>query len=1299
MKGIAIGLLLLGGMFLLPGGQAPTRDHDRVIRAIPFYEVELEDGFWGDRQDTLRRVTIRHMLEQCEKTGRLDNFDLAAAAMKGEKPGTYRSRYPFDDSDVYKVIEAAAYLLHQRVDPELDAAVDRVIARIAAAQEADGYLYTARTFGGKPPQDWVGPSRWSSLYLSHELYNIGHLMEAAVAHRLATGKLNLWKIAAAALDLVAREFRPGRRSDPPGHQEIELALIKWHGVSNDPRHLELARFFLDARGQHFGRQSYGEYSQDHLPVGEQEKAVGHSVRAMYMYTAMADLLARGDRPDYRRVLETVWQDVVGSKLYLTGGLGSDGSFEGFGPAYHLPNASAYAETCASVAAFFWQQRMFLSSGSSRYVDVMERMLYNGILSGISQSGDRFFYTNPLASQGREQRTAWFGCACCPPNVSRLIASLGGYLYAVGNDSLFINFFAQSRARFTFLDQTWTVRQDTRYPWEGRIRIRIDPQRPTAATLRLRIPGWARGEPVPSDLYRQKSPDEPGKIKLSVNGENQKYRIVDGYAEIRRDWQGDDRIELELPLTIHRVQAHPAVAADRGRLAVERGPLVYCLEGPDNGGQVDGLSLPVAADFRVATQDKPISATTIIQAEGRQRDPSRILSLTFIPYFSWAQRGPASMAVWIPSDNSTALIGDYPLRPVPFKRIELRDSFWLPRLETNRSVSVPLALQRNRETGRVDNFRKAAHEMKGAFQGRRFNDSDVFKAMEAAACTLMHKPDENLARNLEELITLVGRAQEADGYLFTSRSIDPAHPAPGSGTERWSNLRVSHELYNMGHMYEAAVAHYQLNGSRRFLDIAEKNASLLLKTFGPDKRRAFPGHQEIEIGLAKLYRVTGRKAYLDLARFFLDERGHYHNGETYPPDSPFSTYNSEEYLQNHKPALEQTEAIGHAVRAMYMFAAMADVAALGENPDYGAAGTRLWQDVVGRKMYLSGGVGARADAEAFGAAYELPNESAYAETCAAIGNVMWQQRLFLQHGHGDYVDVLERVLYNGLLSGVSLDGRSFFYENPLASDGGYQRSPWFEVACCPPNMTRFLPSIPGTIYATRGEDELFVNLFIANRARIELAGQETEIEMTGLYPWDGRIELTVRSGKPRPFTIRLRIPGWAREIPVPGGLYRFCDSPAPAAVLRLNGEILEAGIDQGYIAVRRVWQAGDRLTLLLPMPARLIAAHPAVAADIGRLAWQRGPLVYCLESADNPVDLSKLVVSSAAEKIGWSPKLLGGVITLQGQAELEGEKVPICAVPYYAWANRGAGAMRVWLAASAAAATIKPPGKDCTRAAP
>jgi hypothetical protein len=622
--------------------------------------------------------------------------------------------------------------------------------------------------------------------------------------------------------------------------------------------------------------------------------------------------------------------------------------------------------------------------------------------------------------------------------------------------------------------------------------------------------------------------------------------------------------------------------------------------------------------------------------------------------------------------------DYPIRPVPFTQVRVGDVFWVAKMETNRTVTVPYALRQNEETGRVDNFRKAAGLIKGPFQGRRFNDSDVFKAMEGAAYTLTgaNNAGSPVKKILDDWIAVIAKAEEPDGYLYTTRTIDPTNPAPGAGKERWSNLRVSHELYNVGHMYEAAVAHFQATGERSFLDIAMKNADLIDRTFGPGKRRGFPGHQEIEIGLAKLYRVTGERRYLDLAKFFLDERGHYFGGERHDPKDPFAVYDSDEYMQNHKPVLEQDEAVGHAVRAMYMYAGMADVAALGGYPEYVAAIDRLWENVVGKKLYLTGGVGARDTSEAFGDAYELPNATAYTETCAAIGNAFWQQRLFLLHGDARYADVLERVMYNGLISGVSLDGMSFFYQNPLESDGKrvlYQgqtvRAPWFEVACCPPNITRFLASMPGYIYGVK-DDMIYVNLFLANSADLDVRGTMIALRQETRYPWDGAVRIIVDPAAPAELTLNVRIPGWARNEPVPSDLYRFVDRSDEAPLLQVNGEAFPINLEKGYARIRRTWKRGDTIELDLPMPVRRVVAHERVAADSGRVALQRGPLVYCAEGVDNGGRALNLTIPDAASFMAeFRSGLLNGVVIVKGKGFL--------AIPYYAWANRGPGEMEVW----------------------
>ncbi|MFA6561655.1 MAG: glycoside hydrolase family 127 protein [Verrucomicrobiia bacterium] len=616
--------------------------------------------------------------------------------------------------------------------------------------------------------------------------------------------------------------------------------------------------------------------------------------------------------------------------------------------------------------------------------------------------------------------------------------------------------------------------------------------------------------------------------------------------------------------------------------------------------------------------------------------------------------------------------DYPIQPVPFTAVHVQDSFWSPRMETNRAVTVWYDFKRCEETGRIDNFAKAAELMKGEFKGIPYDDSDVYKVIEGAAYSLALKPDPKLDKYLDDLIAKIAAAQEPDGYLYTARRLFTPEKMPKmSAPQRWTNLGASHELYNVGHLYEAAVAHFQATGKRTLLDVATRNADMLCKTFGPgpDQLKEPPGHQEIEIGLCKLYRVTGQRRYLDLARFYVELRGREDTHKLRGPNQ-----------QDHKPIYEQDEAVGHAVRAAYYYAGVADVAALTGDKKLIAAIDRLWENVVSKKLYLTGGIGATRHGEAFGANYELPNKTAYNETCAAIANALWNERMFLLHGDAKYLDVLERTIYNGFLSGVALTGTEFFYPNPLASDARYKRSPWFGTACCPVNVVRFLPELAGYIYATRG-GEAFVNLFAGSTAKLTLGKTAVELRQQTRYPWDGRVMLTVTPEKKAAFTLNVRIPGWARNEPVPSDLYRY---DALAAVsdrdliptLKLNGKPVALAMKKGFAQIKRTWQAGDTVELELPMPVRRVVAHPAVKEDVDKFAVERGPLVYCAEGADNDGKvLAKVPGADVWFETQERRDLFGGIVTVKIVPKGAGDALTL--IPNCLWENRGPNEMSVW----------------------
>ena len=620
--------------------------------------------------------------------------------------------------------------------------------------------------------------------------------------------------------------------------------------------------------------------------------------------------------------------------------------------------------------------------------------------------------------------------------------------------------------------------------------------------------------------------------------------------------------------------------------------------------------------------------------------------------------------------------DYPIQPLPITSARIQDEFWKPRIDTAVNTTIPYDFEKCEETGRIDNFAKAGGQMEGEHQGIFYNDSDVFKVVQGASYALQISPNPALENYLDDLIDKFAAAQEDDGYLYTARTIDPANTAEPCGPERWSNLIVNHELYNVGHMYEAAVAYFEATGKRKFLDIALKNADLIDSVFGADKLRDVPGHQEIEIGLVALYRVTGDGRYLRLATFFLDERGEANGRELYGAN-----------CQDHQPVVEQREAVGHAVRAGYMYAGMTDIAALSGDRRYAAAVKGLWENVVGKKLALTGGIGARHDGEAFGDDYELPNLTAYNETCAAQALILWNHRMFLLTGEARYIDILERALYNGFLSGVGMDGRSFYYVNPLACDGVYQfnlgtamsRQPWYQTSCCPTNVVRLLPSLSGYIYARR-ERDIYVNLYAAGSAQLHIDGCDIQIEQATSYPWDGAITIDVTASQPASFDLRLRIPAFARGQPLPSDLYRYLPAADEAIRLTVGGRETPLTIQNGYALVSRRWEGTTRIVLRLPLPIRRVIAHVAVDDLGGKVALERGPIVYALESADSDAPVLDLRLDDTSHLISeYRPDLLGGLTIIRGRArDTGGAEIPFTAIPYYAWGHRGAGTMTVWL---------------------
>jgi DUF1680 family protein len=632
--------------------------------------------------------------------------------------------------------------------------------------------------------------------------------------------------------------------------------------------------------------------------------------------------------------------------------------------------------------------------------------------------------------------------------------------------------------------------------------------------------------------------------------------------------------------------------------------------------------------------------------------------------------------------------DYPIRPVAAHQVQFEDGFWWPRLEVNRTATIPYSFQTCEETGRIENFKVAAGTSDKKWTGHfGFNDSDLSKIIEGASYSLMTHPDPALSQYVDEVIELMADAQEDDGYIFTAWTAREEIDDPKKiyccypKKQKWLELGNSHELYNLGHMYEAAAAHYEATGQKNFLDVATKSADLLVETFGPGKLEIPPGHPEIELGLVKLYRVTGQRDYLDLAKYYVDLRGK----ETDDRPKLFG-----EYSQDHKPLREQDEAVGHSVRAMYLYAGAADVAAITDDQGLIDAVDNLWDNVVDKKTYVTGGIGATHQGEAFGKNYELPNRTAYCETCANLALCYWAHRMFLLHGDAQYIDVLERSLYNSVISGVSLDGKEFFYPNPLSARGDYARSKWFDCCCCPTNVCRFIPSVPGYAYAV-GDEGPYVNLFVEGEATLDLGGKQVRIEQKTRYPWDGKVEITVSpDAEGQEFALHVRVPGWSRGQAWPSDLYAYLEQTSEQPTLSINGRPIAVEPAKGYAVIERAWQPGDKVSLSLPMPARRVIANEKVAADRGRVALLRGPLVFCVEGVDvegGTVD-DLVLLDGARLTSEFRSDLLGGVEVVQTEAKRIASDstttVPLTAIPYYAWANRGKGEMAVWLARTAEA---------------
>ena len=686
MKRLTIITLCMGMALTMSAKKEQVRTNGYPISQVPFTAVKVTPNtFWGDRIHAAREVTIPLAFQKCEETHRYENFKMAAYTL--QHPGHEGLSTPkwdvakfmgfsFDDTDVYKTIEGASYVLQTYPDAKLKEYIDSVLDIVAAAQEADGYLYTARTINPEHPHGWAAHKRWAAEeHASHELYNLGHMVDAACAHYQATGSDKFLNIAKRYADCVIREVgaKDGQACVVPGHQIAEMALARLYVLTGEQKYLDEAKFLLDYRGKTTVKNVY---SQSDKPVVDQTEAWGHAVRAGYMYAGMADVAALTGDEAYLKAIDAIYDNIVSKKYYITGGVGARHQGEAFGADYELPNLTSYNETCAAISMVYLFHRMFLLHGDAKYIDCMERTLYNGVISGMSVDGGRFFYPNPLSSDGKykfnadgtTERQPWFGCACCPSNLCRFIPSFPGYMYAVKDSKLYVNLFAGNTATIQVGGKDVVLEQQTNYPWDGDITMKVVRTKAKTFEMMIRIPEWVDKQPVPSDLYRF-SDDVLGSYTIMVNGQSVNGQLVNGYLSVNRQWKKGDVVTIHFDMPVRTVKAHAAVKDDRGRVAVERGPLVYCAEGVDNTGfSIFNFLMPRHPRFNVADRDikglrdvnfsvKAIEVDgQVVETNPRGEALVKAARLTMIPYYAWNHRGAGLMEVWMP--QSISALGNY-----------------------------------------------------------------------------------------------------------------------------------------------------------------------------------------------------------------------------------------------------------------------------------------------------------------------------------------------------------------------------------------------------------------------------------------------------------------------------------------------------------------------------------------------------------------------------------------------------------------------------------------------------------------
>lgn len=1121
---------------------------------VSFSRVTIEDSFWRPRIERLSEVTVPFCLDQCaEKTHRVENFAIAAGVRKGQFEGLF-----YDDSDLYKMIEGASYSLQNTPDKALESRLDSIITLIAGAQGKDGYINTYFTLM-KPGKRWTDMDK-------HEMYCGGHLIEAGIAYHKATGKRLLLDVAERFADYLVSEFGPGKRDWVPGHPEIELALIRLYRETAKKEYLELAHFLLEERGRGKADWKAYDYYLDKVPVAGLDKIGGHAVRAMYLLTGMADYSATSGDTSYIAALDRLWDNVVKTRMYLTGGIGSSRRNEGFTEDYDLPNKEAYCETCASVGMVMWNQRMNMLKGESRYVDVLERAMYNGALAGISLSSDRFFYVNPLASDGNHHRKPWYGTACCPSQISRFLPSVGGYIYARSDDALWVNLYVSGKVETEISGVKTTFSQKTEYPWDGTVLMTVSPEKKAAFAVRLRIPGWCE------------------EWNVSVNGKTVRNNLDGGYVVLERKWKKGDRIVLEMNMPVRVVAADPKVKADIGKRAVQRGPIVYCMEQVDNAG-FDSARLTSDDVFQCRFEPETLGGVCTVTASSDGR------SLRFVPYYAWDNRAPGKMKVWVEYE-SDAVDKQSRLQPTAYQELPLgavKAEGWLKEM---------LLRQRNGMTSRMDVLYP---QVMGDRNGWLGGDGDQWERgpywIDGLLPLAYILDDQELKDKAQPWIEWALASQREDGFF------GPARDYP---FERGLQRNNSHDWWPRMVVLKVLQQYWSATGDERVINFMRRYFRYQLATLPetPLGKWTFWAEYRACDNLNMvlwLYDVTKESWLIDLAGI-LHDQGHDYVRMFLETDD-----------------LHRLNTI-HCVNLAQGIKEPVVYWRVDPDQKYLDAVDKAFSDIRQYNGFPNGMYGGDE-------ALHGNNPTQGSELCSAVELMYSLEEMMKITGRLEYVDHLERVAFNALPSQITDDfmARQYFQQPNQVQVTKCIHN--FDInhgntdlvfglltgyPCCTSNLHQGWPKFTRNLWLSSPDGGLAALAYSPSSVRKNISGVDVLIMEKTHYPMDGRIdfEVSVASGGKVSFPLHLRVPSW---------------SVRPS--LTVNGE--PVSVTAGSIAVvDREWSDGDRVELDLPMEVSLSEWYE------NSVAVERGPLVYALKMKEKWVRHDIEEVNSIYGKDYW-----------------------------------------------------------------